>query len=175
MTVMGMQKLGSAAAVAALGIVLAGCGSSSSGGNTTVTTGSSAPVAVSAGNGASTLKTHSTSIGTVLVDSSGHTVYELAGDTAGHELCNSSCQAFWPPVESGGSIMVVNGHPAFTFSEDSAAGQTHGQGVKDTWGTWFALDANGNPIGAANKTAPAPSKPAGSPSKSSSGGGGYGY
>lgn len=176
MTVMGMKTFGAGAAVAALVLVLAACGSSSSsggGGNTGVAAGSAT------GSGAGGLNTRSTSIGTVLVDGSGHTVYELAGDTMSHELCNASCQAFWSPVKSGGSALVINGHPAFTFTEDSGAGQTHGQGQKDDWGTWFALDANGNPIGAGAK-AGTPTKPASSPSSASSsassgGSGGYGY
>jgi predicted lipoprotein with Yx(FWY)xxD motif len=173
MNVMDTKKLGSAVAVAAFAIVLAGCGSSSSGGATVSTgSGSSAPAAAAAGSGAGGLNTKSTSIGTVLVDGSGHTVYELAGDTSSKQICTSSCQTFWPPVMSGGSILVVNGHPAFTFTQDTGSGQTHGQGVKDTWGTWFALDAKGNPIGATAKTG---SQPVSKPTKSASGGGGYGY
>jgi predicted lipoprotein with Yx(FWY)xxD motif len=173
MTVMGMKKVGSAAAVAAFALVLAGCGSSSSGGNASVTSTGS-PVAA-AGGGASSLNTASTKLGKVLVDSSGHTVYELAGDTAGHQTCPSSCQAFWPPVKSGGSDMVVNGHPVFTFVQDTAAGQTHGQGLKDTWGTWFVLNAKGNPIGATKAPATSASTPASAPASSSGSGGGYGY
>jgi predicted lipoprotein with Yx(FWY)xxD motif len=168
MTAISMRKLGVGATVAALAMLMAGCGSSSSGG------GTASVSAGSGGSGAGGLNTRSTSIGTVLVDSSGHTVYELAGDTASHQTCTSSCQGFWPPVTSGGSDMVVNGHPVFTFTEDSSAGQTHGQGVKDTWGTWFALDAKGNPISSGSKVS-TPTTPASSSSSSSGGGGGYGY
>jgi hypothetical protein len=78
---------------------------------------------------------------------------------------------------SGGTIAVVHGHPVFTFSGDTAAGQTHGQNVKDTWGLWLALDPKGKPISGSGGSAPAPSQssaPASS-SSSSSGGGGYGY
>jgi predicted lipoprotein with Yx(FWY)xxD motif len=174
MSVTGIKKIGATATVAAFALMLAGCGSSSSGGGTATVGSSGSPVA--AGNAPSGLNTMSTSIGNVLVDSSGHTVYELVGDTSSNKLCTSSCEAFWPPVKSGGKIMVVNGHPVFTFVQDTAAGQTHGQGVKDTWGRWLALNAKGNPIAAAKTTpkAPASSAPA-TASSSSSGGGGYGY
>jgi predicted lipoprotein with Yx(FWY)xxD motif len=173
MSVSGIKKIGSTAAVAAFALVLAGCGSSSSGGGNATVGSSGSPVA--AGSGASGLNTMSTSIGDVLVDSNGHTVYELVGDTASHQICTSSCEAFWPPVKSGGKIMVVNGHPAFTFVQDTAAGQTHGQGVKDTWGTWLALNAKGNPVAAAKKAPTTPASSAPAASSSSAGGGGYGY
>jgi predicted lipoprotein with Yx(FWY)xxD motif len=90
----------------------------------------------------------STSIGTVLVDASGHTVYELVGDTAASQTCTGGCLAIWPAVMSNGSQVVVNGHPAFTYASDSSAGQTKGQNVTDQWGRWLALDPNGNPISA---------------------------
>jgi predicted lipoprotein with Yx(FWY)xxD motif len=167
MTVSRIGKLSaSGAAVAALAMVVAGCGSSSSSGGGTTTLSPAKSVA------ASTLKTHSTSIGTVLVNSKGLTIYELVGATASNPKCNSACQAFWPPVTSGGSQIVVNGHPAFTFTMDSKAGQTLGQGAKDTWGTWWALDASGNPITAKTGT---PVSPAASTSSSTGSGGGYGY
>jgi predicted lipoprotein with Yx(FWY)xxD motif len=165
MTVIRIGKLSATgAAVAALAMVVAGCGSSSSGGKSTLAPAKSVS--------ASSLKTQSTSIGTVLVSSKGLTIYELVGDTASSQTCDSSCQAFWPAVTSGGSQLIVNGHPAFTFVNDKAAGQTHGQGAKDTWGKWWALDASGNPI---TGTAGATSTPPSTSSSSSSGSGGYGY
>jgi predicted lipoprotein with Yx(FWY)xxD motif len=168
MTVSTIGKLGATGvAAAALAMVVAGCGSSSSSGGGTTTLSPAKSVA------ASSLKTHSTSVGTVLVNSKGLTIYELVGATASNPKCNSACQAFWPPVTSGGSQIVVNGHPAFTFSMDSKAGQVLGQGAKDTWGTWWALDASGNPI--TSKAGSTASSPPASPTSSSTGGGGYGY
>lgn len=73
---------------------------------------------------------------------------------------------------SGGKTAVVHGHPVFTFSGDTAPGETKGQGVKDTWGLWLALDAQGQPVAASGGSSPAPSSP---PSSASSGSGGYGY
>jgi predicted lipoprotein with Yx(FWY)xxD motif len=161
-------------AVAAVGVaaIVAGCGGSSSGGGTQ-------SVAPGSGAGSKTLSTHSTSIGTVLADSNGRTVYELVGDPASNSMCTGGCLSIWPAVKtSSGSVAVVHGHPAFTFSGDTQPGQTHGQKVKDTWGLWLALAPNGQPIGASSGGAPAPSTssaPASSSSSSSGGGGGYGY
>ena len=125
--------------------LVAGCGSTSS----TATSGVSGA-----------LKTKSTSIGAVLVDASGHTVYELDGDSATSQTCDADCLAIWPAVEANGRQVVVNGHPAFTFTGDSSAGQTTGQNVTDQWGLWLALDAKGDPISAqAAASSNAPSAP----------------
>jgi len=150
-------KLGlGAAGATALVVLVAGCGSTSSG-TPAAGAGSGTPQSQPAVSGsASSMKTMSTSIGTVLVDGSGHTVYELVGDSAAKQSCTGGCAAIWLPVMANGSQVIVNGHPAFTFASDSAAGQTKGQNVKDQWGLWLALDASGNPIGApaAKTTAP---------------------
>jgi predicted lipoprotein with Yx(FWY)xxD motif len=131
--VIGKLGLGAAGATALVALV-AGCASSSSSAKT------------AAGGSGSGLKTGSTSIGKVLVDASGHTVYELVGDSAAKQTCTGGCLAIWPPVQANGSQMVVNGHPAFTYSGDSSAGQARGQNLTDKWGRWLALDASGNPI-----------------------------
>src|SRR6516164_4133338 len=109
-----------AAGAAALVALLAACGSNSSSAGSASTPSQGTPTV----SGASSLKTMSTPIGTVLVDPSGRTVYELVGDTASNQTCNAGCLALWPAVMAGGSQVVVNGHPAFTYAGDSAAGQT---------------------------------------------------
>jgi predicted lipoprotein with Yx(FWY)xxD motif len=138
MATIGIGKFGSATlSVTAAIALVAGCSSS---GSSTASNGSTG--AARAGG----LDSRSTAIGTVLVDSAGHTVYELDGDTAASGTCTASCQAIWPPVMTNGTQLVVNGHPAFTFTGDRSAGQTTGQGLQDQWGHWHVLDANGNPI-----------------------------
>ena len=159
----GKFALGAAAATAVLALV-AGC--ASSGGSPSTTSSSRAPLAGAAGG----LTTRSTSIGTVLVDPSGRTVYELVGDSATHQTCTGGCLAVWPAVRTNGSQAVVNGHPVFTFAGDKAAGQTNGQNVTDQWGRWLALDASGNPVGTATPTAPS-SHASTSKSKAPGGGG----
>jgi predicted lipoprotein with Yx(FWY)xxD motif len=109
----------------------------------------------------------STSIGNVLVDASGRTVYELVGDSTSHPTCTGACLSIWPPVKTNGTQVVVNGHPVYTFAEDTASGQTKGQNVTDQWGKWLALDASGNPISGSTTPSQAPA----STSKAPSGGG----
>jgi predicted lipoprotein with Yx(FWY)xxD motif len=170
MSAFGIGKLGlGAAGATALVALVAGCSSSSSNSVKPAAAGANQPAATGS---ASALKTRSTSIGTVLVDSSGRTVYELVGDPAANPNCTGSCLTIWPPVMANGSQVVVNGHPAFTFAEDTSAGDTKGQNLKDQYGLWLALDASGNPISppaAATSTAPASPK---ATTKAPSGGGG---
>jgi predicted lipoprotein with Yx(FWY)xxD motif len=155
MSAFAIGRLGlGAAGVTALVVLVAGCGSSSV--TPAAGAGSGSPQSPAVSGSASALKTMSTSIGTVLVDGSGRTVYELVGDTAAKQTCSGGCLVIWPPVMANGSQVIVNGHPAFTFASDSSAGQTKGQNVTDQWGKWLALDANGNPIGATAATTTAP-------------------
>jgi predicted lipoprotein with Yx(FWY)xxD motif len=157
MSAVTIGKLGlGAAGATALVVLVAGCAASSSSGGSAAGAGSTPQSQPALSGSASTLKTMSTSIGTVLVDASGHTVYELVGDSAAKQTCTGGCLAIWPAVQANGSQVIVNGHPAFTFAADSSAGQTKGQNVTDQWGRWVALDASGNPIGspATKTTAP---------------------
>jgi predicted lipoprotein with Yx(FWY)xxD motif len=159
MTALDISKVGlGAAGAAALMVLLSACGSGSSSapsaaGPTSGATQSKAPVTESA----SALKTMSTSIGTVLVGPSSRTVYELVGDSAANPTCTGGCLAIWPPVTKNGRRVIVNGHPAFTYVRDTAAGQANGQNVTDKWGRWLALDASGNPISGSGATTPSPS------------------
>jgi predicted lipoprotein with Yx(FWY)xxD motif len=155
-----VAMFGVAAATAALA---AACGGGSSGGGSQ---------AVSAGSGGgSVLGTQSTSIGSVTTAAAnGHTVYVLQGDSASNPMCTAACEKVWPPVMSGGTIMVLHGRPLFTFTGDSGAGQTNGQKAKDTWGTWLAVSSVGQPI-TGSVAPPAPANT----SSSSGGSGGYGY
>jgi predicted lipoprotein with Yx(FWY)xxD motif len=153
--------LGAAGATAVVALV-AGCASSSSSTRPTNAVSGTAQSASPGSGSANGLKTMTTSIGTVLVDASGRTVYELVGDSAAHQTCAGGCLAIWPPVKANGSQVIVNGHPAFTYVKDTSAGQTAGQNVTDQWGRWLALDASGNPIGAsaaAGSRAPASHAP----------------
>jgi predicted lipoprotein with Yx(FWY)xxD motif len=156
-------------AATAIALVAAACGSSGSKQAVAPAGGGSSTAAASAA--LTGLASRSTSIGTVLTTSKGLTVYELVGDTATNPACAASCEAIWPPVMKGGSIVVVHGHPTFTFTGDMAPGDTHGQNAKDSWGTWLALNPSGQPV-AAVAASPTSTPTA---SSSSASGGGYGY
>jgi predicted lipoprotein with Yx(FWY)xxD motif len=108
-----------------------------------------------------------TPLGTILVDGKGHTVYEFANDTTTTSTCTGACAADWPPVPApaqlpaslpgvsgalgttarpdGSQQLTVSGHPLYTFSGDSAPGQTSGQGINLNGGVWTVVSPSGAP------------------------------
>ena len=169
------------------GAVLAACGGAgpdSTAPPATNGAGSSSAAAVSTG---------STSLGTVLTNSHGFTLYYFLPEknsTIG--ACTGGCLTEWPPLISTGtpaaasgvtgtlatvSIMLngasatqvtYNGWPLHTFASDTAAGQTSGNGIG---GQWFAAmpGTTAASTGAASGTG---TTPAATPSNTP---GGYGY
>jgi len=134
-------------------------------------------------NDAAGIKTASTSIGTVLTNSRGFTLYWFALDTPTKSNCTGSCASYWPPVtgtpsmasgvsltghfgtikrSDGSTQATYEGHPLYTYKGDTAAGQTAGNGVSLSGGLWYAM----TPTGA---------KPTATKSSSPSSGGGGGY
>jgi predicted lipoprotein with Yx(FWY)xxD motif len=152
--------------VGAVLLLAAACGS-------TTSTSSTTPAAGSTGAAASggVVKVAKTSLGSVLVDSNGLTVYTLSSDTPGHSTCSAACLKFWPAVVApgasvpavsgvsaplgvtktmaGGSMVTAGGLPVYTFALDKAAGDVNGEGKVAFGGTWYAV----SPAGAAVKSA----------------------
>jgi predicted lipoprotein with Yx(FWY)xxD motif len=131
------------------------------------------------------LGTASTSLGSILTDGTGKTIYRFAIDSPGHSACTGTCAKYWPPVAapstlpsavdgvaaSVGSIarpdgtkqLTVGGYPVYTYASDKAPGDVTGQGLNLSGGLWWVL----SPTGAEVTTSPSPSSKPG-------GGGGYG-
>lgn len=97
-----------------------------------------------------------------LVDAEGHTLYVSTEDEDGVSNCGLECAAIWQPVEGEATVsgdldesllgtaeregdivqVTYNGAPLYRFVADQA-GDARGHGVN---GTWFAADADGEPI-----------------------------
>jgi predicted lipoprotein with Yx(FWY)xxD motif len=128
---------------------------------TTPASPSPTPSPTSSGSTSSPLvKTMSVTISgkseTILTDASGKSLYYFTPDTATTSACTGACAQTWPPLLStgsgaptsastlpgkltvlttgNGSQVAYNGHLLYTFSGDSAAGDTKGQGL---FGKWF--------------------------------------
>jgi predicted lipoprotein with Yx(FWY)xxD motif len=152
--------LGQAAVGAAVLVLVTACGSGSS----SDSAGSSSSGAASSGG----LATTSTSLGTILTDSAGKTIYSFAADTNGVSNCSGSCASYWPPVPVSGSVpkdpqgvtaklgeltrddgtkqLTVNGMPMYTYVGDSAKGDTNGQNLNQSGGLWWVVATNGSSI-----------------------------
>jgi predicted lipoprotein with Yx(FWY)xxD motif len=172
------------AVAAGAGLLVAACSSSSSSTSPGPTSASAASTPSSpAAAGTATLKTEHTSLGTVLANGHGFTVYWFAADHGTKSACTSACAAVWPPVtgtpqaaagvslpgklgtitRAGGAAQATyNGHPLYTFKLDTAPGQVKGNGVNGFGARWYAITISG----AGASTAP---------STGSSGGYGGGY
>ena len=107
--------------------------------------------------------TKQTSLGTILVTSSGQTLYLDVGDKPGHWACTGGCAAAWPvlatsakPKAAGkakasdlGTIkhgkltqVTYNGHPLYTFTADTKATPVSGEGVNG----FFVVSPSGSKI-----------------------------
>lgn len=177
------MKIPSLVAVAAAALVtLSACGN-----------GSSSTTAIQPGSGtnagATALAVSQTSLGKVLVDGQGMTLYVLSADGHDHSTCNSQCLQFWPAATPGGkgklsvaigstttpdgtAIATVAGHPVYTFSQDHQPGDVTGEGVTEFGGTWHAVSPTGQAVMAASSSS---SSSPSSGTSSSSTGRGYGY
>lgn len=161
--------LGAGLAAAAAAVLLAAC---SSGGNTAPASGGTGGTSQNGGASGSMLATSQVSgIGTALTDQSGMTVYEAQQEAGGKIMCTGSCLSFWMPVtvsqgatphaagtvtgklgtikrpDTGAAQLTVNGHPLYTFKQDSGPGSAMGNNFSDNFGgqsfTWHALTASG--------------------------------
>ncbi len=113
------------------------------------------------------LSTRATSLGTVVVDARGMTVYEFGKDTMGAttSACTGGCATLWPEVHAGsgtpqvsgvtgavGTItgtdgqaqVTLDGWPLYTFVHDTAPGDTTGQNYMNLW---WALTPAGQRVG----------------------------
>jgi predicted lipoprotein with Yx(FWY)xxD motif len=181
------------AAVAAA--ALTGCGSSAGSGTassvSSPTTAASSSSEAGGSSGSSSmsmstdLATAQSSLGQIIVDGRGMTVYIFDKDVAnsGKSSCAGTCATIWPPVVAKGDTpsvsgvtgkvgtitatdgkskqLTINGLPVYYFAKDSAPGDVKGQGVQNVW---WVLDPAGTKI---SMMAPASSAPASSAPASS--------
>jgi predicted lipoprotein with Yx(FWY)xxD motif len=108
--------------------------------------------------------TKKTALGTILVTSSGRTLYLDAADKPGHPACTHGCLSIWPPLKAVGTVkaagaakaaflgtakiaggvkqVTYRGHPLYTFASDTKSGQTSGEGQNG----FYVVSTSGNKI-----------------------------
>jgi predicted lipoprotein with Yx(FWY)xxD motif len=170
--------------------VLAACGAAGGTGAT------SAPATSAPGASGTTVTTGTTSLGTVLTNAQGFTLYYFLPEKSSTlGACTGGCLTVWPPLVASGtptassavtgtlatvSVMVngtaqnevtYNGWPLHTYASDSMAGQTNGQGIQ---GMWFAATPSTTSTATGSSFASStPTPAAATPTPSTAGG--YGY
>ena len=111
------------------------------------------------------VKTRKTSLGVILVDTRGRTLYMFMKDKRNKSSCSGQCATFWPPLTTSGKPVAgpgakasllgttkrsdghmqvtYKGHPLYRFSQDAKAGQTKGEGVNAFGAKWYAVSPSG--------------------------------
>jgi predicted lipoprotein with Yx(FWY)xxD motif len=129
--------------------------------------------------------TKSSTLGTVVTDSKGRTLYRFDNDTTNPSTshCTGACAVKWPPVIGSGQVtlngvdqsaastvtrpdgskqLTIGGWAVYEFSGDGGPGDVKGQGIG---GTWFAITPQGKKAGTTGQQAPT----------TTGGSAGYGY
>ncbi|PVE12863.1 hypothetical protein [Streptomyces scopuliridis] len=124
--------------------------------------------------------------GKILVNGKGHTLYLFEADKAKKSTCSGDCVVDWPPAlvkgtpqagtgvkanllttttrSDGTKQAMYNGHPLYTFREDTKPGETKGQDLTEFGAKWFVV----SPEGKAITTPPQSASPTSSTSPSES-------
>jgi predicted lipoprotein with Yx(FWY)xxD motif len=117
---------------------------------------------------AATVGVRHTSLGRVIVDSKGRTLYLFEKDTSRRSACSGQCAQFWPPLLTHGAPVARTGvkqsllakirradgtqqvtyagHPLYLYVGDSKPGQTNGEGSQEFGAGWDVLSASGKKI-----------------------------
>ncbi len=103
-----------------------------------------------AGEMPSSVKTGQSTLGPVLTDLKGMTLYYFDPDPAGKSVCNGKCVQNWPPImaegnsaadgdftivvrDDGGKQWAHRGKPLYGWVKDKKPGDTTGHRIGDKW------------------------------------------
>ncbi len=109
-----------------------------------------------------TVKSANSSLGNILVDGDGYTLYTFSSDSANKSACTGGCATNWPPLvltsdtikvpstitgafgafaRDNSTIQVTyNDMPLYRYAGDSKPGDTNGQGIG---GRWYVVTVTG--------------------------------
>ena len=106
--------------------------------------------------------TNHATLGNILADTNGMTLYTWAGDAAGSNMsaCSDACATAWPPYlvaeDMARSLMMstragaiagthqvtLDGWPLYHFGRDTAPGDANGDGVDAFGASWSVVKAD---------------------------------
>lgn len=107
-------------------------------------------------------------LGRILVDNRGRTLYLFEKDKLGRSHCSGACATYWPPLltrarpiagsgvtqsllgvtnrPDGTTQVTYGGHPLYRFVQDTRPGQTSGQDLHFFGGGWYVVSRNGKKV-----------------------------
>ena len=163
---MRLRTLSLLAILATTAVIAAGCGGSS---NPSPSSAKPSTTAAATTSGAATVKTASAGdLGTILVDSTGRTLYLWKADHGSSSTCSGACASAWPPVTTTGTPkaagdaktadlgttkrgdgttqVTYHGHPLYLFAGDSQPGDTTGEGNTGFGAAWYVVTPQGSAV-----------------------------
>ena len=123
----------------------------------------SAPASPETDAAALALMMADSSLGSILVDGNGMTLYMFTKDSANTSACEGQCLVNWPPLlgeptmgagvddsklgsftRTDGQVQATyNGWPLYYWKNDANPGDVTGQNVQEVW---FVLNRDGDPV-----------------------------
>ena len=118
--------------------------------------------------GGAKVKTHMTSLGRIVVNAGGRSLYLFEKDKHGKSACYGQCAKYWPPLltrgkpvagagvkakllgvtkrKNGTHQVTYAGHPLYAYTLDTKAGQTTGEGSTLFGAGWDVVAPSGKKI-----------------------------
>ena len=141
------------------GSTTTGSNSTSTGTQSTPTTSTQAATPTTSTTSSAVIKTATATVNgkseTILTNAQGMTLYYFTPDKATTAACTGGCASTWPPLlfsgsgsptsattlsgtltavsNTNGNQVSYNSHFLYTFSGDTAPGQTNGEGIAGKW------------------------------------------
>jgi predicted lipoprotein with Yx(FWY)xxD motif len=161
--------------LAVAAIVIAGCGGGDStsggayggksGGGKSNSTSETTPGAKASASAGVVSAAEVGGLGTILVDSSGRTLYDFHKDQGTTSSCYGACAGAWPPLltegepeaeggagaaklgttkrKDGTTQVTYAGHPLYTYVGDQGPGEANGNDIDQFGAEWYALQPSG--------------------------------
>jgi predicted lipoprotein with Yx(FWY)xxD motif len=160
-----ISLLTAAAALPLAALAIGACGGDDTTGSTSTTPASVTLPKTESGTPATVGVASVGSLGKILVDEKGRTLYLFQKDTGTTSECTGGCAAAWPPLRASDPVagtsltasklattsrsdgqpqVTYNGHPLYLYSADQKPGDANGQGLNAFGALWYAVSDNGN-------------------------------